>query len=140
MNIRMRSATRDQMLTALRDALDSGRGPATIRIFGGTQPVDGDTVTLANPLLAVLTLSRPSGADASAGLLTFGEIAEERSAQASGIATWARIRSADDAHGFDCDVTGPGLGGLIELNTTDITAGGPVRIYSVGISMPSSME
>lgn len=140
MIIRMRAATRDSMLNAYRDEIDSGAGPATIRIYSGPQPQDGDTITLGNVVLAVLTLSRPSAPDASGGLLTFKAIAEERSAQASGTATWARVRSSDDAHGFDCDVSGPGGGGVVQLNTTEIAAGGPVRLYSFALAMPASME
>jgi hypothetical protein len=73
-------------------------------------------------------------------VLTFSTITEDTSADATGTATWARVRSSDAAQGFDCDVTATGGGGVIELNTVSIVAGGPVRITAFTFSIPASIS
>jgi hypothetical protein len=38
---------------------------------------------------------------------------------------------------FDCDVSGPGGGGVMEISSTRIAKGGPIRVSSFSISIPS---
>jgi hypothetical protein len=139
MILRMRAVTRNAALDNVRQNLDIGSGPATIAIYSGTQPADGDAALSGNTLLATLTMSDPAAPAASAGVLTFSTITEDTGADATGTATWARVRSSDGAQGFDCDVTATGGGGVIELNTVSIVAGGPVRITAFTFSIPASI-
>lgn len=140
MILRMRGVSRNSLLDQLRTLLDIGSGPATIAIYSGTQPADGDAGLSGNTLLATLTMSDPAAPAASGGTLTFSPITEDTSADATGTATWARVRSSDGAQGFDCDVTATGGGGVIEVNTTSIVAGGPVRITAFTFSIPASIS
>lgn len=140
MILRMRAVTRNSVLDQLRTLLDIGSGPATVAVYTGTQPADGDAALSGNTLLAALTLSDPAAPAASGGVLTFSPITEDASADATGTATWARVRSSDGAQGFDCDVGGPGSGAVIELNTTAIVTGGPVRITAFTFIIPASIE
>ena len=135
-NFRVVATTRNSMLNAIRDALDAGAGAATIKIYSGTQPANADTALSGNTLLATLTATDPSAPNASSGTLTFSTITEDSSADATGTATFARVADSTGATVFDCDVGTSGA--TINLNTTSIVAGGPVRITSFTVSIPAT--
>jgi hypothetical protein len=65
-------------------------------------------------------------------VLTFNAFTEDSSADATGTATWARVEDSDGAWVMDMDVGTSGQNPAPELvmNTTSITAGGPIRIDS----------
>lgn len=136
-NIRVAVAVRNAMLDALVAKMDVGAGPATLKIYSGTQPATGDTALSGNTLIATLTFSTVSAPAASAGVITFDVITEDSSADATLTATWARIQDSAAVNVFDGDVGTSGA--MINLNTTAIVAGGPVRISSFTITMPSSI-
>ena len=136
-NFRIATTPRNSMLTALRDALDGGTGAAIVRIYSGTQPTNADTALAGNTLLAQLTCSDPSGGSPSSGTLTLSSITEDSSADATGTATFARVLQSDGTTViFDCDVSTSGA--TINLNTTSIVSGGPVRITNFTISIPAA--
>ena len=134
-NVRLTTAARNAMLGGaggLAALLDGG----LIEIRSGTQPASANNAT-AGTLLATLQLSSPVEASITNGVLTFGTITEDSSADATGTATWARVRGGDTNNEtvFDCDVGTSGA--TINLNTTSIVAGGPVRITSFTLTQPS---
>lgn len=133
-NFRPATATRNAMVNAIRDLLDGGAGPATIKIYSGTQPATGDTALSGNTLLATITLADPSLPNASSGSATLNGLPlEDTSADATGTATFARVESSTPSNVFDCDV---GVSGAsLNLNTTSIVAGGPVRITGGTLSV-----
>ena len=136
-NFRIATTPRNSMLTALRDALDGGTGAAIVRIYSGTQPTNADTALSGNTLLAQLTCSDQSANAPSSGTLTLLGITEDSSADATGTATFARVLQSDGTTViFDCDVGTSGA--TINLNTTSIVSGGPVRITSFTISIPAA--
>ena len=133
-NFRPATATRNAMVNAIRDQLDGGAGPATIKIYSGTQPATGDTALSGNTLLATITLADPSLPGASSGSATLNGLPlEDTSADATGTATFARVESSTPANVFDCDVGTSGAS--INLNTVSIVAGGPVRITGGTLSV-----
>jgi hypothetical protein len=106
-------------------------------------PVDGSTVTdnditwqdmgIVPVLLGTLTFSKPSGS-VTEGVITFAAIAGDVSADAGGVATWARAADGDANQVMDLTVGGIGSGADIELNTTSIVAGGPLRVTSATLT------
>lgn len=136
-NLRIVAATRNAMLDKLVEKMDLGAGPATLKVYSGTQPVNADTALSGNTLLATLTFSDPSAPAAAAGVITFSAISEDVSADAAATATFARIQDSNGNVVFDGDVGTSGA--LITLNRTDFAVGGPVRITSFTITMPASM-
>jgi hypothetical protein len=136
-NIRIAVATRNPMMQALLDRLNLGAGPATIKIYSGTQPANADTALSGNTLLATLTFSDPASPAPAAGVLTFSTITEDASADAAATATFARIQDSDGNVVFDGDVGTSGA--LITLNRTDFAVGGPVRITSFTLTLPATM-
>jgi hypothetical protein len=61
-------------------------------------------------------------------VLTFNAFTEDSSADATGTASWARIEDSAGAWVMDMDVGTSGT--ELVMNTTSITAGGPIRIDS----------
>lgn len=110
--------TANAMLDALAAKLKNG---GTIKIYAGS-----------GVLLGSLSLSKPAAQKASNSALIFNTIAEEPMALASGVATLARVSSASGVPVLDCDIGGTKeqTTGVIQLNTAEIAAGGPIRISS----------
>jgi hypothetical protein len=125
------------MLDALLAQLNLGSGPATLKVYDGVQPVSADDALSGNTLLATLTFSDPAASSALGGVLTFDAIAEEPMASASGMATFVRVEDSDGNPVFDGNVGTSDA--LVTFNTTDVVAGGPVRITSFEISIPASI-
>lgn len=135
-NFRAAVLARNAMLQALIDRLNLGAGPATLKVYSGTQPANGDTVLSGNTLLATLTFSDPAAPAPSGGVITFSAITEDSSADAAATATFARIQDSDGNNVFDGDVKADGTG-MINFNRTDFAVGGPVRITSFTITLPA---
>lgn len=135
-NIRIAAAVRNAMLDAITTAINAGSGAGTLKIYSGTQPANGDAAE-AGSLLATLTFTDPAASGASGGILTFSTITEDSSADNTATATWARIEDSSGGNVFDGDVNTTGA--MINLNTASIVAGGPVRITSFTITLPSSI-
>ena len=135
-NIRVAVASRNDMLAALLARMNLGSGAATLKMYSGTQPANGDAAE-SGTLLGTLTFSDPAAPAPSGGTITFSAITEDSEANATAIVTWARIEDSDGNNVFDGNVGE--LDAMIILNTTDIKAGGPIRVTSFTISLPSSI-
>ena len=100
--------------------------------------MDGGSIELRSDdrVLAVLRLSTPVADPAIDGELEFNEIVEEDAALAQGTATDARIVAADGSEIFSCDVGDENSEAVIQLNTTRIYRGSPVRLKSFRLVMP----
>lgn len=129
MTIGMVSTLRNSRLNLIRDAVDAGAGAGKLRIYDGARPATGGTAT---NLLAELTFSDPSAANASSGVLTFSAITADASADATGTATWCRVVDSTGAVVFDGSVGTSGAD--YNLNTTSITAGVQVSCTSATLT------
>lgn len=134
-NVRPSNAARDAMLNAIRDLIDAGASGGTINVYNGTQPATGETALAGNTLLATLTFSSTSAPNASGGVLTFNAITEDSVADATGTASFARIRDSNGVDVLDMDV-GISSASII-LNTVSIVAGGAVRMTSGTLTAPA---
>ncbi|HYJ69620.1 MAG TPA: hypothetical protein VEX15_18360 [Nocardioidaceae bacterium] len=123
-------ALRNSQLDQITARMDGGAGAALLRIYDGSRPATGGTATTK---LAELTLTDPSSASASSGVLTLSSIAQDASADATGTATWFRIVQSDGStHVMDGNVGTSGSD--LNLNATSITAGGTVSVTSFTIT------
>lgn len=124
------AALRNAQLDQITTRMDGGTGAGLLRIYDGTRPATGGTATT---LLAELTLSDPSAAAASGGVLTFNAITADASANATGTATWFRIVQSDGTtHVMDGNVGTSGSD--LNFNTTSIVAGAQVSVTSFTIT------
>ena len=107
--------------------LDAGTGSARLRLYGGTRPATPNEAP-ASELLVEIVLTKPAGTIAD-GALTLTAV-EDGLIQTSGLATWARFVTGDDATAFDADAgEGPGPW-EVQLVTTQLYAGGNATLVS----------
>lgn len=127
-------AYRFKILTA-NAALDSITAlfPATaiLEIRSGTIPTDADTAATGT-VLASITLPATPWAAASARAVAKSGTWSDSSADATGTATWFRLKNAADTQRIDGTV---GLGsGDLSLDNTSIATGQVVTITAFGIT------
>ncbi len=134
-NLRLVTAVKNSALDVIKTAIDAGSGAGTINVYSGTQPTAPSDAITSQVLLGTLTFSDPCGSS-SAGVLTFSTITQDSSADATGTATWARIKDSTGSVVFDCDVGTTGGGATIQFNTTNFVITGPILISSFTISIP----
>ncbi len=119
----LRTARASQIVAAI----DAGAGAGKLRLYNGTRPATGGSVTT---LLAELTFSDPCGTVTN-GVLTFSAIASDASADTTGTATWFRIVDSTGAFVLDGTITVTGGGGDITMTSTSIQAGVTVDATSL---------
>ena len=133
-NMRLSTTLRNNIAYLISTLIDAGGGAGTIQIRNGTQPASAQDAA-TGVLLATLTFAGPSHFSTGNGIETFAAITEDSAADASGTATWARILNGAGNTVFDCDVNTSGA--TINLNTTAIVIGGPVRITAFTVTVPA---
>ena len=117
--------------------LSEHAGNALLNALAGL--MDGGSIELLSDdarTLAVLRLSDPATQEADGGEMVFNKIIDEESARAQGNAASARVLGADGGEVFHCDVGDQNSDAVIQLNTTRIFRGGPVRLTSFRLAMP----
>jgi hypothetical protein len=102
---------------------------ALLDIYDGSRPATGGTATTS---LATLTCNATFAPGSSGGVLTLNAITQDSSANASGTATWFRIKSSGGTHVMDGNVGTSGSD--LNLTTTTIVSGQPVSVTSFVIT------
>lgn len=128
--IKIAESVRDDMLDQIVTAIGAS---GLLRIYDGAKPAGPGTAVTTQTLLAELALSATAGT-VSAGVLTFGAITTDSSANASGTASWYRVTTSAGVGVVDGTV-GTAAADLI-LNTTSIVSGGPVAVSSFTYTAP----
>jgi hypothetical protein len=118
---------RNTMLNTITTAAGAS---ALLRIYNGTQPATGGTATT---LLAELTCNATFAPAASGAVLTLNAIAQDASANATGLATWFRIVKSDGTTHV-LDGTAGTSGADLNLVTNSIVATQPVSVTSFTIT------
>ena len=131
MTIGLATATRTTIANAIISDIDAGGAAGNLTIYNGTRPATGGAATT---VLAVLPLSYPCGS-AAAGVLTFGTVTSDNSADATGTATWARITTSGGAFVIDMDVTVSGGGGDCQLGSVSLAIGQQVSVTSMSLTV-----
>ena len=130
------NATRTGMLNAITTAIGA---VGLVRIYAGTRPATCDTATSSNTVLAELPMANPAAPDVTTStyVWTASAITQDTTANATDVASWARVwgQTGSTVAVFDVDVATSGAG--INLNTTQIVSGGPVQITAFTITLPN---
>src|SRR5690349_229968 len=136
MAMKLTTTAADAMLNALTALCNSG----FLRIYSGTEPTTANTALSGNTLLAELTLSATAfGAPAASGsdrVATANAITADSSADASGTASFFRLFQSNGTTVVYQGTAGTS-GQQLNLNATDIIAGGNVSISSLTITQPT---
>lgn len=130
MTVKLAAAQRNSRLDSLVTAIGNA---AQIRIFTTPRPANVAAAETGT-LLAELTGGSPFAPAASGGATTANAITQDASANNTGTAAWARIRTSGGTAVMDIDVTATGGGGELELVTTSIVAGQPVQITALTLT------
>lgn len=125
MALGLATATRNNMLNQIRDAIDAGVAAGLLRIYDGTRPATCGTATT---LGAELTHTDPCAPGASSGAVTYSAIADDASANATITATWFRQVDSTGTCAVDGNVGTSGSD--LNLNSTAIGIGQRVSVTS----------
>ena len=131
--LRFKATTKVNVLTQIKNDIDAGSGPGIQRIYSGAMPASPETAE-TGVLLAEFVLSDPCGTVVD-GELVFSAIAQDVSANSTGVAGYVRTYDSDLNSVFDGDVSNAGGTGFLKLNTVNILAGGPVQITACKLSV-----
>lgn len=140
MAMKLSNQAADSMLSAIGTMCNGG----TLIIYSGTEPATANTALSGNTVLAQLTMNATAfgapGASGADRIITAAAITADSSADSSGTATFFRI--FDSSGTLVTDVVYQGTAGTsgqqLNLNSTDIIAGGNVSISSLTITMPTA--
>jgi hypothetical protein len=132
-NLRIASATQNAVANQLCAQIDANGGAGTVSFYDGAQPVSADRAITTQRLLATLTFGNPSFGRAERGTINANPVAQQKAVH-SGQATWARIADAKGNPVCDCDVDTAGA--TLNLSTTDLVAGVPVKLTGFTINVP----
>lgn len=127
--IRLSTTTRNARAAAVRDQLDAGAGPGYIELYTAPMPATGGEAITTQTKLGTLTLADPS-VTIDAGILTFGVIADDVSADASGDIAWGRFFDSVGTFVMDGDAGLTASSALLKFNTLAVVAGGAIEIIS----------
>lgn len=110
--------------TAFAALLNGG----TLEIRSGSQPASVDSAD-SGTLLAVATFSNPAASSVTNGVVTFGSITADSSADASGTAAHFRAKTSGGSAVWDGSVGTSGA--TLNLNSTAISSGAEVAVTSL---------
>lgn len=139
MPLRLSTAVRNSMLSAVSAAVDGGSGAGYVEIRTGAQPATVATA-VSGTLLATVPFSDPSFDDPSGGTMAADvtPVPEDSTADATGTAGYFRVFDSAATAVMDGDITATGGGGVMTLNTVALTAGVAFQITSFALTMPAS--
>lgn len=129
MAIAYSTTCRNNQLDEVSALIDGGAGAGLLRIYSGTRPATGGTVTT---LLAQLTFSDPCAGAAASGALTMSAITSDSSADATATATWFRV--VDSSATFVMDGNCGTSGSDLNFDSVSIIVGNVVAVSSFVIT------
>lgn len=113
------TSLRNTVMAAITAAIDAGASGGKIRVYDGTQPATGGTVTT---LLAEATFSVTSYGAPSVGVITANSITGGTGLVAAD-GTWVRLLDSDDVFVIDGDFDVTASGAFMEANTVTFSIG-----------------
>ena len=127
-------SAKDTVCADIIARIDGGPGPGQFRFYTGPIAETPASAIDAQVLLGTVVCSKPC-ATHSGGVITFEITTEDASIDADGTPIWVRVCDSTGAGVLDGDVTNTAGTGFVKLNTTDLKAGGPLRILSATLTV-----
>jgi hypothetical protein len=109
-------------------AINNGAGPGSLLLYTEPQPAKGAAVT-TQTLLGTLEFDEPAGT-VTDGVTDFF-LNSDNSADADGIAVWARVLDGDGNFVMDMTVTDEAGAGPVKMASTMVFEGGALLVVSV---------
>lgn len=135
MAIRLSTAARDSIGTAIKTLVDAGSGPGRIEIRTGAQPATPNTAP-SGTLIATVLMDDPSFTGPVTGVLTAAGLPNSDAADADGTAGWFRLLDSDGNAVMDGSASMAAGGGDMIIDNTSFVAGQVFSINSLTITMP----
>lgn len=126
------TAALNAAVDAVVDLADAGSGAATLKIYSGSVPANGNTDP-AGTLLATVTMADPAFGAASSASASATDPAAVN-ASATGTAGCFVLEDSNGNNVLVGDATATGGGGTLELVTTSLVSGQPVDITSFTVT------
>lgn len=143
MTIHLSPGQRNAMLDAIFNGAGINIDSFILEGRSGTRPATPDLAPTGTVLFSI-TLPADALTAAATQAVSKNGTWQDSSADATGTATWFRIRASGDAgttnntdRRIDGDITATGGGGDMELQNTSITVGQSITITTVTISQPA---
>ncbi len=121
----------------MADAIDGEYNDGYLRIYDGARPATPATAVTTQVLLAELRFPNPAAASVTNGVITFGTISPDTSANATGVAAWARCLKSDGTTAI-CDLNVGTSDANIIVATTAISAGVQVSVTSATVTVAAT--
>ena len=121
----------DLALDEITALLDGG----TIEVRDGTPPANV-AASATGTVLATLTFDNPAFGASSGGVATAAAIVGDSSADATGTASYARLKASGGTAHVQVTVSAVGGGGELQFSTVAFASGVPVNITSCILRMP----
>lgn len=116
------------------NGIDAGPSAGTLDVYAGTMPASPAVALTDQVLLGSLTLSDPCASYANK-VITFGTIAQDAAANASGTAAFAILRTSAGAARVILDCGNNASTAAVKFNTVSIVEGGPIQVSSLTITL-----
>ncbi len=113
---------------AAADAVTALVNGGSLDIYDGNQPANADAAITSQTLLAHLTFGNPAFGAAVNGVATANAITQDSSADATGTASWFRVKTSGAVGVWDGTVGTSGAD--LNLNSVAISAGAIVQVSS----------
>lgn len=115
----------EDRLKSLTRKLDSGSGPGHVRVLDGVRPTTGAAITTQKTLV-LIPFQKPSAGTYSNGVLGLALDTSPQTCVATGVASWGRLETSENAFVADCDAGASGSGKDLELSKSQLYEGGEV--------------
>lgn len=132
-----------KLSTQIRDAMGNAiisnfRNSAKLYILESGVPIGSVMNSYQSIILSEHNINSTTPATMSNGVMEFNTITEDTQANKTGNATHACIATSAGNVIATMTVSGLGGGGDLQMNTTSIVQGGPVRFTSLSWTMPAA--
>jgi hypothetical protein len=123
------AATRNAILSAIAARADADAGPATIKVYSGTRPVNADTAPGGgNTLLLTFTLAVTAFTAPDGDSMDVNSLPIAATGLAAGTGAWFRLADESGDVVFDGNCGATGSGQDIEMSTTTVSVGLAVNL------------
>lgn len=127
---RLAAGPKNAMAAAMITELDNVTNPWYAEVYSGTIPASVTDAIGAQVKLGTVTGAADPSATQTGGLITFGAVTGDSAADASGTATWMRIKKGDGSTWADLDIGDLASSCTAKMNTANIVVGGPITVNS----------
>lgn len=136
MTIHIKSTVRNDMLSAINAAANAGSGAAVIELRSGSQPANADAADVGTVLATFTCDATSTFLTPASGVMDLDAAPDlTDTADATGTASWARMKDSDGNVIFDGSVATSG--GDYTITSTSVVSGQTVTLTVGALTQPA---